>query len=290
MRVLILLTFLLSFCGHALAQDETLTARDHYQDVLAEVRDGHGDDVRLVIVMAIDQPGGLPATANALTGKSHMWMYAFYQATGDLLISAFALSHPDLGLMIHVAGEEPAPEDLNKAAIDENWMDSDEASEAWKQFGLQTFFDQHPEAVTSGLVLGGEVGEPASWGAIVVDGNEQLTCLVDAVTGALESCDVTTGLDHVTVASYFQLGSPYPNPVTPGGVSSFELHAERAGHVRIAVYDMQGRMQGVVYDQQVQPGTMSLAIPSQLLSRPGIYFIRVETTGGVLSRKLIVAP
>ncbi|MBR9976632.1 MAG: T9SS type A sorting domain-containing protein [Bacteroidetes bacterium] len=290
MRIVVTLFLLITSLFTARAQDETLTARDHYQDALAEVHAEYGEDVRLVLIMALDQPGGLPVTVNALTGKSHMWMYAFYQPAGDLLITAMAVSHPALGTMVQIAGDEPAPEDMNTAAIDENWIDTDEAAEAWKTFGLQAYYDARPGAFTLAIILGGEVGEPALWGAIVEDGVDQLTCLIDAVTAALFSCDVTTNLEDVTSTKNFRLGPPYPNPVATGGVSTVEFHAERAGHVRIAVYDMQGRQQGVVLDQQVPPGTMSLAVPSQLLSRPGVYFIRVETAGGVLSQKLIVTP
>lgn len=78
----------------------------------------------------------------------------------------------------------------------------------------------------------------------------------------------------------------YPNPSGYDKTLGFSL--EKAGMVRIGLYDLNGREISIIRDSQwYPPGPQSLSFSTQGLT-PGIYFIRVSGTHVDMSEKLMV--
>jgi hypothetical protein len=278
---------LLLLTGSAMAQNETLTARQRFDEIAAQVKDKHGGDFHLITVMAIPNLGGLPVSADARSGKAHNWIYAFYDAGSHRIVSAMALSHPVLGDFSVVNDPEEAPVNDTLLAIPENWLDSDAAAAAWKLHGLQEFFNVHPNAKTVALML---FGKTATWSAQVADNTDSLECIIDAVSAALVSCDLLTYIPDQRAMLNFGIGSPYPNPARQGAAPVLEVQSLSVGEVRVAVHDITGRLQDKPIMHRVQPGSTALVIPSELFPRPGVYFIRVTQNDMTVSRRMIVIP
>ena len=77
----------------------------------------------------------------------------------------------------------------------------------------------------------------------------------------------------------------YPNPVHTDATISYNL--QKAGNVRVEVYDIQGREAGVLSDHIEQPGNHTLSFNRKNLEE-GTYFIRLETGGQILHKKIII--
>lgn len=111
------------------------------------------------------------------------------------------------------------------------------------------------------------------------------------------------GLDHVVLIPMSALGvgdapapmslrfaAPSPNPATNATVLRYTL--SRAGHVRLAVYDVSGRMVRLVRDDERGAGEHAEGLPLNgevgggLTS--GLYFVRLEAEGRVLTRRLAI--
>ena len=77
----------------------------------------------------------------------------------------------------------------------------------------------------------------------------------------------------------------YPNPVRSDATISYDL--KEAGNVRVVIYDIHGKETGVLSDKFEQPGNHTLSFSRKDLAS-GTYFIRLETAGQVLHKKIIV--
>jgi hypothetical protein len=274
----------------ASAQNGMLTARERFDDIATQVKDKHGSDTRLLIVMAYQDFGGLPVDVDARSGKAHMWIYAFYEPSENVYISTAVVSHPSLGDLTIINDPEPSPYPAPPSAIPAHWLDSDASAAAWRQHGLQNFFDTRPNAQTVGIMLRSYEERPPTWDALVTDNTDSLECSVDAVSAALISCDLLTNMPDIHAALKANIGTPFPNPARQGTDPIIEVRMLSAGELRASVYDITGRLQGDPLVQQVQPGYMSLVIPRELFPRPGMYFIRVDQHGMTVSRRILVIP
>lgn len=83
-----------------------------------------------------------------------------------------------------------------------------------------------------------------------------------------------------------RLEQNHPNPFNPTTTIAWEL--ERAGHVRCAVYDMQGRLVATLAEGEMAAGTHSVewggvAAPS------GVYLYRLQGEGWAVERKMVLA-
>jgi hypothetical protein len=84
---------------------------------------------------------------------------------------------------------------------------------------------------------------------------------------------------------------PSPNPVS-GSTVSLRYLLPAAGRVRIALYDLAGRLVARVRDEVEPAGERSCVAPLQDRSgaqlTSGMYIARVETASGALERRLVV--
>ena len=96
------------------------------------------------------------------------------------------------------------------------------------------------------------------------------------ITSASTGVDVTTGVDDGDPVHVNSLGQNTPNPFNPVTTIRFSL-AEK-GHVRVAVYDVDGRQVRVLVDEEREAGPHSLTWDGKndagqgLAS--GVYFVR----------------
>jgi hypothetical protein len=85
-------------------------------------------------------------------------------------------------------------------------------------------------------------------------------------------------------AARFRLFDPYPNPFNGTGYVEFDLSQQ--GHVFIALYNILGEQVAVLADGTFLSGHHVAYWRSDVAS--GVYFLRMKTQWGALSRKLVV--
>ncbi|MFV1980385.1 MAG: T9SS type A sorting domain-containing protein, partial [Rhodothermia bacterium] len=83
-------------------------------------------------------------------------------------------------------------------------------------------------------------------------------------------------------ARLFQI---YPNPVSTTTTISFTV--DRSQRVRLAAYDLLGRLQVVLFDEMTGPGERRVALDASGLAS-GTYILRLEGDGVGESRKMVV--
>ncbi len=104
------------------------------------------------------------------------------------------------------------------------------------------------------------------------------------IIGELESS--VTGVTGTSVPLRLELSAPLPNPVSSGAVVQFST--DRQGPVDIAVYDVAGRrVAGVLESGGRAPGPGTARVDTRSLPS-GVYFIRLNTAGGSIARKLVI--
>ena len=95
-------------------------------------------------------------------------------------------------------------------------------------------------------------------------------------------------------ATFAQLGEAFPNPYRPmsHGDIRFSLELRDTQRLRITIFDVSGRRMATVFDDLVLPGTREIAWDgrdgdgNELAS--GIYFLRLEAAGEVMTRKMVM--
>ena len=90
-------------------------------------------------------------------------------------------------------------------------------------------------------------------------------------------------------AAALALASVAPDPVRGSGRMAFTL--AEAGHVRLAVLDIQGRQVAQLADADLGPGPHGVEFsPRAWNARPGLYLALLQTAGHTLVRRFTVLP
>lgn len=114
----------------------------------------------------------------------------------------------------------------------------------------------------------------------------QLTDVVHG--GGIGSVDAPASVGAAQALSFAR---PAPNPTSSGSTFRFALPA--AGNVRLAVHDVTGRERVRLADRWLEAGPHEVRWDGRdgagRALAPGLYFAHLETAGGRLARKLIVA-
>ena len=111
----------------------------------------------------------------------------------------------------------------------------------------------------------------------------------DFVTVWLDSVALTEHVDTAvresgnTVTADFRLEPNYPNPFNPHTTIRYSLPKE--SRARLAVYDAKGREAAVLYDGMQSAGSHSARWTTEGAFESGVYFIRLEADGQVVTRK-----
>jgi len=103
-------------------------------------------------------------------------------------------------------------------------------------------------------------------------------------TAVLSSGVVTSAEgDYEPVVQRLRLDQNYPNPFNPSTNITFQL--PKNGDVSLKVYDMVGREVAVLIDRQMTAGIHNATFEASRYPS-GVYFYRLETASGSLSRKM----
>jgi hypothetical protein len=98
---------------------------------------------------------------------------------------------------------------------------------------------------------------------------------------------ITTGIEGSPEApAAFSLDMPLPNPVTFSATLGFSLPT--AGRIELAVYDVSGRMIETLLDGNVEAGEHSVSWTPGISIANGVYFVRLSTESGTLTRQAMV--
>jgi len=100
-----------------------------------------------------------------------------------------------------------------------------------------------------------------------------------------------TDAPAVTDAAVLALGPPEPNPARAGTSTELRFTQPTRGAVKAVVYDVAGRRVSVIADAVLDEGAHRLIWDGRSDGRPasaGVYFVRVRTGAGDLSRKVVV--
>ncbi|MCK5065645.1 MAG: T9SS type A sorting domain-containing protein, partial [Candidatus Fermentibacteraceae bacterium] len=84
----------------------------------------------------------------------------------------------------------------------------------------------------------------------------------------------------------FTFDRPSPNPITMSASIGFSIPS--AGNVELAVYDVSGRMVETILDGSLDSGSHSMQWTPGHQIGSGVYFIRLTTEGGILTRQVMV--
>ncbi|HHE46206.1 MAG TPA: T9SS type A sorting domain-containing protein, partial [Bacteroidetes bacterium] len=95
---------------------------------------------------------------------------------------------------------------------------------------------------------------------------------------------LTVTAEAMIPEKYF-LSQNYPNPFN--AVTSIEYALPVSSHVKLAVYDISGRIVGTLVDDDLSAGRYSCGFDGSELAA-GLYFIRLEAGSNVLTRKVVV--
>src|SRR5262249_55562834 len=98
---------------------------------------------------------------------------------------------------------------------------------------------------------------------------------------------VSTGVRGGAAALSFAPVSP--DPVSGGGRMAFTL--AEAGHVRLAIHDIQGRQVALRADADMEAGPRVVEFsPRTWGARPGLYLASLEAGGRTIVRRFSVIP
>lgn len=205
-------------------------------------------------------PGGLALMANTSgqiarsTDGGLTWQRVAYTgAPAFFAVPSFASA-----TTVYLAG---------RGSSGQNALRSDDGGLTWRAVETGTTASVYAVAVRSGTLL-------------AAAGNHSVMRSTASVVDA-ENVDAADGATA--------LRAPYPAPLARHGAVPFAL--ARAGHVRLAVYDLLGRERAVLADGAVAAGPHVAPLDASALA-PGLYVVRLVVEGGAggrFSQPLVVA-
>jgi hypothetical protein len=90
---------------------------------------------------------------------------------------------------------------------------------------------------------------------------------------------------NVTAKPITSLGQNYPNPLRGNTVIKYSV--SQNAHVRITVYDLNGRVVKVAEDVQRKAGNYTFVLDASMMNS-GIYYYKMEANGYTATRKMVV--
>ena len=185
---------------------------------------------------------------------------------------------------------------LNAVELTEPYLDSPAAVQALQNGNAKTFFQAHADASvrTAIAVNSTTTGSPYPtgkyWVFYLYSATDSAICYIDGVTGASFNCLAMTALEGISEATGYRLDQNFPNPVSLRANTGTTIRyavAERQS-VRLAVYDVLGREIAVLQNGFVNTGEYAMTLPASILAASGMYFYRLETAHGSMTKRLIM--
>lgn len=133
----------------------------------------------------------------------------------------------------------------------------------------------------------------AAWGtqAGILTGDNNLFPAVASLSGAsqglwtLASADWISGVETEPLPLSLQLAPVWPNPVRDGATVRYGM--PRRGHAKVSLYSVRGERVAVLVDGDADAGWHSTQVESRRIAS-GVYFLRLEADGKVVSKKVMV--
>lgn len=102
--------------------------------------------------------------------------------------------------------------------------------------------------------------------------------------------DGTSTFSNIVIANVnnkptFGLSQNYPNPLR--GATAITYSVPQSSHVRITVYDVNGRLVKVAVDAQRKAGTYTFMLDANTYNS-GVYYYKMEADGYVATKKMVV--
>jgi uncharacterized lipoprotein YddW (UPF0748 family) len=110
--------------------------------------------------------------------------------------------------------------------------------------------------------------------------------LYDESTPSSSASIVVSSISELTATDRVELSPIAPNPVRDNATISYNL--KKSGQVRISLFDINGREQLVLKNASQTIGEYTLDMDTSALIN-GLYFLRLNTEGVVVSQKIVVA-
>ncbi len=124
----------------------------------------------------------------------------------------------------------------------------------------------------------------------VVDPIDEVVRATVEKPGRFELRIGSTGAGRTADARFLRLDPNYPNPFNPSTMIQYELQTSQ--HVRLTVYDALGRRAAQLIDEIVPAGVHRLpwnaTTGSGRALASGVYFLRLETSHGEATRKVVL--
>jgi hypothetical protein len=142
--------------------------------------------------------------------------------------------------------------------------------------GAQTIWQQEsPDLIGRSIVDMIDARSTDGWVLVATQGN-----------GIFSTYFQPTAIGDLHADGQPRLEQNYPNPATSETHINFTVPGKE--HVKIILYDQEGKQVRIILDQWVQPGIHEISFSTALLSN-GIYFYNLVSASGNVSRKMIVA-
>ena len=87
------------------------------------------------------------------------------------------------------------------------------------------------------------------------------------------------------VANSVVLKGAYPNPFNP--VTNIQFNVEEIDHIKISIYDIQGRQIQEITNTEYHPGTYEVIFNAKDLSS-GLYFVQLESKNSTQNKKILL--
>ena len=133
----------------------------------------------------------------------------------------------------------------------------------------------------------------AAWAAqsgILTGDNFQYPAVV-ALTGAsqglwtLGSASYVSGVETALLPTSLQMAPVWPNPVRDGATVRFGM--PHRGRAKVSLYSVRGERVAVLFDGDGDAGWHSTQVDSRRIAS-GVYFLRLESDGKMVSKKVMV--
>lgn len=148
--------------------------------------------------------------------------------------------------------------------------------------GVATF--EEPAVITA-LAVGNTTAEVSLWG---VTGSVEVVVSEASILSGIDDYDDE---DHPVIGrSTTRLQPNYPNPFNPQTTISYSI--PKGSHVRLSIYDVQGRFVTDLVNEYREKGSYRKVWDGRnrngVTVSSGVYFVRLESAGQVLSRKIVM--
>ena len=111
--------------------------------------------------------------------------------------------------------------------------------------------------------------------------------LVGAIIDSVTYGSILLGVEQTSseIPDKFTLKQNYPNPFNSS--TFIEFYLQKTSNARLKIFDMLGREISLLFDERKPPGSYKYHFDSGILTS-GIYFYRLETDYGILSRRMMI--